>query len=34
MKHSNKKDLEYIGIAICDDKKKVNKLSGNLPLLR
>ncbi len=34
MKHSNKNDLEYIGIAICGDKKKVNKLSGNLPLLR
>ena len=26
--------LSYIGIAICGDKKKINKLTGNLPLLR
>ena len=26
--------LQYIGIAICGDKKKINKLTGNLPLLR
>lgn len=27
-------DLSYIGIAICGNKKKINKLTGNLPLLR
>ena len=27
-------DLAYFGIAICGDKKKVNKLTGSLPLLR
>lgn len=26
--------LSYFGIAICGDKKKVNKLTGNMPLLR
>ena len=26
--------LQYLGIAICGAKKKVNKLTGNLPLLR
>ena len=26
--------LQYMGIAICGDKRKVNKLTGNLPLLR
>lgn len=26
--------INYIGIAICGDKKKINKLTGNLPLLR
>ncbi|MCM1284814.1 MAG: DUF2000 domain-containing protein [Acetobacter sp.] len=26
--------LKYIGIAICGSKKKVNKLTGNMPLLR
>lgn len=26
--------LQYMGIAICGDKKKVNKLTGCLPLLR
>lgn len=26
--------LQYFGIAICGPKKKVNKLTGNLPLLR
>ena len=26
--------LSYIGIAICGNKKKINKLTGNLPLLR
>jgi len=27
-------DLNYFGIAICGNKKQVNKLSGNMPLLR
>lgn len=27
-------DLNYLGIAICGAKKKVNKLTGSLPLLR
>lgn len=26
--------LQYFGIAICGDKKKVNRLAGSLPLLR
>lgn len=26
--------LNYIGIAICGDKRKINKLTGNLPLLK
>lgn len=34
IKQTNKNDLEYIGIAICGDKKKINKLSGNLALLK
>lgn len=28
------KDLTYIGIALCGNKKKINRLTGNLPLLR
>jgi len=27
-------DLNYLGIALCGPKKKVNKLTGNMPLLR
>lgn len=27
-------ELNYLGIAICGTKKKVNKLTGNVPLLR
>lgn len=27
-------DLAYLRLCICGDKKKVNKLTGNLPLLR
>lgn len=27
-------DLIYFGIAICGNKKKINKLTGNLPLLK
>ena len=26
--------LQYFGLAICGSKKKVNKLTGNMPLLR
>lgn len=26
--------VRYFGIAVCGDKKKINKLTGNLPLLR
>jgi len=26
--------LEYLGLAICGSKKKVNKLTGSMPLLR
>ena len=26
--------IRYFGIALCGDKKKVNKLTGNLPLMR
>ncbi len=28
------KNLSYLGIAVCGDKKKVNALTGNMPLLR
>jgi hypothetical protein len=28
------KELQYLGLAICGNKKKVNKLTGNMPLLR
>jgi Protein of unknown function (DUF2000). len=27
-------ELNYFGIAICGDKKQINKLTGNMPLLR
>lgn len=27
-------ELNYIGIAVCGDKKQVNKLTGSLPLMR
>lgn len=27
-------DLQYLGLAICGDKKKVNKLTGSMSLLR
>lgn len=27
-------DLRYLGVAICGPKKKVNKLTGHMPLLR
>lgn len=31
---SSEEELQYFGIAICGDKKKVNRLAGSLPLLR
>lgn len=31
---AEKDDIEYYGIAICGSKKKVNKLTGSMPLLR
>lgn len=34
MKEAAQANLNYLGIAICGDKKKVNKLTGSLPLLR
>ena len=27
-------DLQYVGLALCGDKRKINRLTGNLPLLR
>lgn len=30
----SQKDLSYMGIAICGYKKKINKLTGSMPLLR
>lgn len=34
MKAVSEDDLSYFGIAICGVKKKVNKLTGSMPLLR
>ena len=34
MKDVSEVDLNYFGIAICGAKKKVNKLTGSMPLLR
>lgn len=34
MEKTSEGQLKYIGIAICGNKKKVNKLTGNMPLLR
>lgn len=34
IKEADEADLNYLGIAICGTKKKVNKLTGNMPLLR
>lgn len=34
MKEVSETDLNYFGIAICGAKKKVNKLTGSMPLLR
>lgn len=34
MAEAEEADLEYYGIALRGDKKRVNRLTGNLPLLR
>ncbi len=34
MANASEDELKYIGIPICGNKKQVNKLTGNLPLLR
>lgn len=34
MSQSPESSLEYFGIAICGSKKKINKLTGSMPLLR
>lgn len=34
MANTSEVKLNYIGIAICGNKKQINKLTGNLPLLR
>ena len=34
MNHTQEKDLKYIGLAIYGSKNKINKLTGNIPLLR
>lgn len=34
MTDTKEETLEYLGIALCGDKKKINKLTGSLPLLR
>lgn len=34
MRDVPEEELAYFGIAICGNKKKVNKLTGSLPLLR
>ncbi len=34
MNHIPNEDLNYLGICICGKDKKINKLTGNLPLLR
>ncbi len=34
MKTVSENDLSYFGIAICGAKKKVNQLTGSMPLLR
>ena len=34
MSETSKKSLSYLGIALCGAKKKVNKLTGSMPLLR
>lgn len=34
MAETQEESLRYLGIAICGEKKKINRLTGSLPLLR
>ncbi len=34
MRQSSESELKYLGIGICGQKKKINSLTGNLPLFR
>ena len=34
MAQSSESQLQYLGLAICGPKKKINKLTGSIPLLR
>lgn len=34
LRRSPESTLQYFGVAVCGAKKKVNKLTGSLPLLR
>lgn len=34
MEQTSESTLQYLGLGICGTKQKVNKLTGNLPLLR
>lgn len=34
MWHTPQSTLQYLGVAMCGPKKKVNKLTGSMPLLR
>lgn len=34
MNETSEKELQYLGIALCGEKKKVNKLTGSIALLR
>lgn len=34
MKFISEAELRYLGISVCGSKKKVNKLTGSMPLLR
>lgn len=34
MAHTKESELSYFGIVICGERKKINKLTGSMPLLR
>ena len=34
MANTSESKLNYIGIAVCGNKKQINKLTGSMPLLR
>lgn len=34
MRIANESDFQYLGLTLCGPKKKINKLTGNMPLLR